>query len=270
MPELPEVETIANGLHKRVAGDRIDSVWVGSKPEPLKSSAAEISSTLEGAQVERVRRVGKHIVFDLGPGKTAGSRQWIVHLGMTGKMLVAAPEAEVLKHTHLVAKLASGRELRFVDPRRFGRLEVRQTGFSGPGAEPLNVPVEEFARLFHASKAPVKAALLNQKLLHGVGNIYADEALFRAHIRPRRRANTLTKAELRKLHAALQKVLRAAIDAGGSSISDYVDADGEAGFFQIQHRAYGREGKPCLTCKTPIKKIVVGGRGTHYCPSCQK
>jgi formamidopyrimidine-DNA glycosylase len=269
MPELPEVETIANGLNKRVAGDRIDSVWVGSKPEPLKSSAAEISAVLEGADIKMVRRVGKHIVFDLGSNKNSDS-QWIVHLGMTGKMLVAAPETETLKHTHLVAKLASGRELRFVDPRRFGRLEVRQAGFSGPGAEPLSIDVAEFSRLFHASKAPVKAALLNQKLLHGVGNIYADEALFRAHIWPRRRANTLTKSELRKLHAALQKVLHAAIAAGGSSISDYVDADGEEGFFQIQHRAYGREGKPCLTCKTPIKKIVVGGRGTHYCPKCQK
>jgi formamidopyrimidine-DNA glycosylase len=243
---------------------------VGSKPEPLKSAAAEISATLEGAQVERVRRVGKHIVFDLSSGKPAGGGQWIVHLGMTGKMLVATPETEIAKHTHLVAKLASGRELRFVDPRRFGRLEVRQAGFSGPGAEPLSISAEEFAQLFHGSKAPVKAALLNQKLLHGVGNIYADEALFRAHIRPRRRANTLTKSELRKLHTALQKVLHAAIAAGGSSIADYVDADGEAGFFQIQHRAYGREGKPCLTCKTPIKKIIVGGRGTHYCPKCQK
>jgi formamidopyrimidine-DNA glycosylase len=270
MPELPEVETIANGLNKRVAGDRIDSVWVGNKPEPLKSSAAEISATLEGSQVQRVRRVGKHIVFDLGPGKAAGGRQWIVHLGMTGQMLVAKPETEVPKHTHLIAKLASGRELRFVDPRRFGRLEVRQAGFIGPGAEPLSIEADEFARLFHASKAPVKAALLNQKLLHGVGNIYADEALFRAHVRPRRRAHTLTKSELSKLHAALQKVLRLAIAAGGSSISDYVDADGEAGYFQIQHRAYGREGKPCVTCKTPIKKIVVGGRGTHYCPKCQK
>ncbi|HEY2497859.1 MAG TPA: bifunctional DNA-formamidopyrimidine glycosylase/DNA-(apurinic or apyrimidinic site) lyase [Candidatus Angelobacter sp.] len=270
MPELPEVETIANGLNKRVAGDRIESVWLGNKPEPLKSSAAEISSTLEGAEVKRVRRVGKHIIFDLGSPKAPRDRQWIVHLGMTGKMLVAAPETEIAKHTHLIAKLDSGRELRFVDPRRFGRLEVRNSSFNGPGSEPLNIGLEEFAQLFHRSKAPIKAALLNQKLLHGVGNIYADEALFRAHIRPRRRANTLTQAELRKLHAALQKVLQAAIAAGGSSISDYVDADGEAGFFQIQHRAYGREGKPCLTCKTPIKKIVVGGRGTHYCPKCQK
>jgi formamidopyrimidine-DNA glycosylase len=270
MPELPEVETIANGLNKRVAGDRIESVWVGDKPEPLKSPAAEISATLEGAQLERVQRVGKHIVFDLAYGKNHGSRQWIVHLGMTGKLLVTTPETEIPKHTHLVARLASGRELRFVDPRRFGRLEVRQSAFSGPGAEPLKIGAEEFARLFHGSKAPVKAALLNQKLLHGVGNIYADEALFRAHVRPRRRANSLTQAELRKLHAALQRVLKAAIAAGGSSISDYVDADGEAGYFQIQHRAYGREGKPCFACKTPIKKIVVAGRGTHYCPKCQK
>ena len=270
MPELPEVETIANGLNKRVAGDRIDSVWLGSKPEPLKSSAAEISSALEGAQVQRVRRVGKHIVFDLASGRSPGGGLWIVHLGMTGQMLVAAPETELPKHTHLVAKMASGRELRFVDPRRFGRLEVRQSSFSGPGSEPLQIGLEEFSRLFHRSKAPIKAALLNQKLLHGVGNIYADEALFRAHIRPRRRANTLTSSELRKLHAALQKVLQATIAAGGSSISDYVDADGEAGYFQIQHRAYGREGKPCVKCKTPIKKIVVAGRGTHYCPECQK
>lgn len=270
MPELPEVETIANGLNQRVAGDRIESVWVGSKPEPLKSPAQAISSTLEGARMARVRRVGKHIVFDLQSAGQPDGSQWIVHLGMTGKMLVVNPETEVAPHTHLVAKLESGRELRFVDPRRFGRLEVRRGSFRGPGTEPLQISADEFAQLFHHSKAPIKAALLNQKLLHGVGNIYADEALIRAGVRPRRRANSLTRAELNKLHAGLQKVLQAAIAAGGSSISDYVDADGEAGFFQIQHRAYGREGKPCLKCKTPIKKIVVAGRGTHYCPTCQK
>jgi formamidopyrimidine-DNA glycosylase len=270
MPELPEVETIANGLHKRVAGDRIESVWVGSKPEPLKSPAAEISSALEGARVERVRRVGKHIVFDLQTSGKPENSQWIVHLGMTGRMLVSTPETETPKHTHLVAKLGSGRELRFVDPRRFGRLEVRSGSFSGPGVEPLQVTAQEFAELFHRSKAPIKAALLNQKFLHGVGNIYADEALFRAGIRPRRRAHSLTSRELKKLHRSLKTVLQAAIAAGGSSISDYVDADGEAGFFQIQHRVYGREGKLCRTCRTVIKKIVVAGRGTHYCPACQK
>jgi formamidopyrimidine-DNA glycosylase len=263
MPELPEVETIARGLHKRVSGARIDSVWIGSKPEPLKSPAAEIARTLEGARIEQVRRVGKHIVFDLARG------QWIVHLGMTGRMLVASPESETVPHTHLVAKLGSGRELRFVDPRRFGRLEVRTASFTGPGSEPLRISLDEFIKLFRGRKAPIKGALLNQKLLHGVGNIYADESLFRAGIRPRRRAGSLTRAEYAKLHAALQEVLKEAIAAGGSSISDYVDAEGEEGFFQLQHRAYGREGKPCLVCKTPIKKIVVAGRGTHYCPKCQ-
>ncbi len=269
MPELPEVETIANGLNKRVAGDAIESVWVGSKPEPLKSSASEIARALEGSHIERVHRVGKHIVFSL-TGKDSQPGEFIVHLGMTGRMLVASPDAELPPHTHLTAHLQSGKELRFVDPRRFGRLEVRAAKFAGPGTEPTNISAEAFAELFHGSKAPIKAALLNQKFLHGVGNIYADESLIRAGVRPRRRANTLTSAELKKLHSALQKVLQEAIRAGGSSISDYVDADGEKGFFQFRHRAYGREGKPCLKCKTPIKKIVVGGRGTHYCPKCQK
>lgn len=270
MPELPEVETIARGLHKRVAGDCIESVWIGSKPEPLKSPAREIARTLEQSCIERVQRVGKHIVFDLTAANSAGKRQWIIHLGMTGRMLVAAPEAEQAAHTHLVARLASGRELRFIDPRRFGRLEVRREAFEGPGTEPLHISVPDFIALFRGRKAPIKGALLNQKLLHGVGNIYADESLFRAGVRPRRRAGELTRAEYNRLHTGLQKVLKEAIAAGGSSVSDYVDADGEEGFFQLRHRVYGREGKPCLVCKTPIKKIVVAGRGTHYCPKCQK
>jgi formamidopyrimidine-DNA glycosylase len=270
MPELPEVETIANGLNKRVQGDRIESVWIGKKKEPLKSPAAEIARTLEGALISKVRRVGKHIVFDLTPAAGDQPSQWIVHLGMSGRMLVTAPEAEQAKHTHLVAKLASGRDLRFVDPRRFGRLEVRHEGFTGPGAEPLQISSRDFAELFCKRKTAIKAALLNQKLLHGVGNIYADESLFRSGIRPLRRASELTQPELQKLHGAVQKVLKEAIAAGGSSVSDYVGADGEEGFFQVEHRVYGREGEPCRVCKTPIKKIVVGGRGTHYCPKCQK
>ena len=269
MPELPEVETIAHGLHKRVAGDRIESVWIGKKREPLKSPAATIAAVLEGARVDQVRRIGKHIVFDLS-GLKGANNQWIVHLGMTGRLLVATPETEMANHTHLVARLKSGRELRFVDPRRFGRLEVQKTGFAGPGTEPLLVSLENFIQLFKGRKAPIKGALLNQKLLHGVGNIYADESLFRSGIRPRRRAGSLTRQDAMRLHSALQEVLKEAIAAGGSSISDYVDAEGEEGFFQLQHRAYSRGGQPCLTCKTPIKKIVVAGRGTHYCPKCQR
>jgi formamidopyrimidine-DNA glycosylase len=197
MPELPEVETIANGLNKRVAGDLIESVWVGGKPEPLKSTPAAIAHALEGARIQRVQRVGKHIVFSLA-GRQNQPSEFVVHLGMTGRMLVASPEAETPKHTHLTARLESGKELRFVDPRRFGRLEVRESRFTGPGTEPTRISADEFAALFHRSKAPIKAALLNQKFLHGVGNIYADESLIRAGVRPRRRANTLTRAELNK------------------------------------------------------------------------
>lgn len=273
MPELPEVETIARGLDKRVQGDVIESVWVGSKPEPLKSSAKLIASVLTAARIERVRRVGKHIVADLS--KNGVTAQWIIHLGMTGSVLVAEPEHELEKHTHLIARLASGREIRFVDPRRFGRLQVippypSVTAFAAPGSEPLDIGAEAFAALFRGRKTPIKSALLNQKLLSGVGNIYADESLFRAGVRPRRQAAKVTHAELRKLREGLRQVLRAAIRAGGSSVSDYVDPDGERGFFQLQHRVYGREGELCLVCKTPIKRIVIAGRSSHYCPKCQK
>jgi formamidopyrimidine-DNA glycosylase len=271
MPELPEVETIARGLSKRVAGDVIESVWLGSKPEPLKSPAAQIAAALDHSRISDVRRVGKHIVFDLArPGQNGVPQaQWIVHLGMTGSLLVCPPESELAKHTHAVLRLASGRELRFVDPRRFGRLSVIEK-FEAPGIEPLTIGFEDFAALFHDRKTPIKSALLNQKLLSGVGNIYADESLFRARIRPRRRASSLTRDELRRLHAALKRVLQQAIRLGGSSISDYVDSAGEEGFFQLRHRVYGREGKPCLVCKTPIKRLVIAGRSSHYCPHCQK
>jgi formamidopyrimidine-DNA glycosylase len=272
MPELPEVETIARGLDKRVAGDVIESVWLGSKPEPLKSPAAEIASALQSKRITSVRRVGKHIVFDLaavGNLSRGQQAQWIVHLGMTGSMLVCPPDSERQKHTHAVVGLASGRELRFVDPRRFGRLSVIEK-FEAPGAEPLQIAQDDFARLFRGRKTPIKSALLNQKLLSGVGNIYADESLFRAKVRPRRRAVSLTRSELALLHKGLRRVLQEAIRLGGSSVSDYVDADGEEGFFQLKHRVYGREGKPCLVCKTPIKRVVIAGRSSHYCPNCQK
>jgi formamidopyrimidine-DNA glycosylase len=281
MPELPEVETIARGLNQRVAGDVVESVWLGEKPEPLKSPAKEIARVLERARIAGVRRVGKHIVFDLehpsrNRRKLTTRGQWIVHLGMTGRLLIASPEAEMAKHTHAVLRLASGRELRFVDPRRFGRLAVvrmeSQTaaGFAAPGDEPLDSQSERFLTLFRRRKTPIKSALLNQKLLSGVGNIYADESLFRAAIRPRRQAASLTRAQLRRLHSAVQEVLQEAIELGGSSISDYVDAEGREGFFQLQHRVYGREGEPCLVCSTLIKRVVIAGRSSHYCPRCQK
>ena len=301
MPELPEVETIARGLAKRVTGDVIDSVWLGQKKEPLKSPASEIASVLEHSRISSVRRMGKHIVFDLarssngnahGPlrqksatasGKPSAvadrsvrstqktTSQWIVHLGMTGRLQVCEPNEEIAKHTHAILKLNSGRELRFVDPRRFGRLSVAADGkFDAVGVEPLDVDLERFVSLFRGRKTPIKSALLNQKLLRGVGNIYADESLFRAGIRPRRKAASITREQSGKLFIAIKEVLREAINLGGSSISDYVDADGEEGFFQLKHRVYGREGERCLVCKTPIKRVVIAGRSSHFCPKCQK
>jgi formamidopyrimidine-DNA glycosylase len=307
MPELPEVETIARGLAKRVTGDFVESVWLGQKKEPLKSPANAIAATLEQSRIVAVRRIGKHIVFDLdrvarapSPAngrkthrKTKGAHsirtslvspaepgesplptqaaQWIVHLGMTGRLQVCEPQTEIEKHTHAILRLSSGRELRFVDPRRFGRLSVAQAAdFDAGGIEPLEIDLDRFVSLFRARKTPIKSALLNQKLLRGVGNIYADESLFRAGIRPRRRAATITREQLAKLHASVKEVLKEAIALGGSSVSDYVDANGDEGFFQLQHRVYAREFEPCLVCKTPIKRIVIAGRSSHYCPKCQK
>jgi formamidopyrimidine-DNA glycosylase len=331
MPELPEVETIAQGLAKRITGDVVQSVWLGEKPEPLKSPAGEIVATLEHSRIAGVRRMGKHIVFDLeregrtppsagsGQGLSAKGRKqkaahggkskapsmalaeagksarptqanptqanrthdgstqpeaaalWIVHLGMSGRLQICQPQEDVAKHTHAIIRLESGRELRFVDPRRFGRLSVAQSGeFDAGGFEPLDVELEDFTRLFRGRKTPIKSALLNQKLLRGVGNIYADESLFRAGIRPRRRASNISHEQLHKLFLSVKEVLREAIALGGSSISDYVDADGEEGFFQLRHRVYGREGEPCLVCKIPVKRVVLGGRSSHYCPKCQK
>jgi formamidopyrimidine-DNA glycosylase len=288
MPELPEVETIARGVDKRVRGDRIVQVWFGSHREPFKTPAARQARELEGRAILAVHLTGKHIVCELGPKSgeraargrhsseptNASEAQWIVHLGMTGRLLVTTPDAPLASHTHARLSLESGRELRFVDPRRFGRLEFRELshspGFSAAGADPLAVTAEEFLRLFHGRRMSIKAALLNQKLLSGVGNIYADESLFRAGLRPRRSCVRLTRAELERLRLALGEVLEYAIRLGGSSVSDYVDADGERGFFQLEHCVYQRTGLPCRHCQTPIQRVVVAGRGTHYCPQCQR
>jgi formamidopyrimidine-DNA glycosylase len=290
MPELPEVETIARGVQERVRGDRIVDVWFGSHREPFKTSPARQAKGLTGRTIVGVHRTGKHIVCELGmpadqvgsqaPARLQGQRsqdagaQWIVHLGMTGRLLVTAPDNPVAAHTHARLTLSSGRELRFVDPRRFGRLEfndlAKDPPFEAAGAEPLTIEKSEFAALFHGRKLAIKAALLNQSLLSGVGNIYADESLFRAGIAPRKMCGRLTGPVLERLRLALREVLEHAIRLGGSSVSDYVDADGVRGFFQLEHCVYLRTGEPCRRCQTPIRRILLAGRGTHYCPQCQR
>jgi len=271
VPELPEVETIARGVAQRIRGERVESVWLSGRKQTLKSPPRTIAKTLEGARIDDVRRVGKHIVFELSRGKAAAAHpQFIVHLGMTGSLTVVPADKETAKHTHAVLKLSSGRELRFVDPRMFGKLAIAKDRFRAPGHEPLDVGAPAFAALFKRTKAPIKSALLNQKLLSGVGNIYADEALFRAGVRPRRRGTLLTHAELGKLYRSLKAVLNESIKAGGTTFSDYVDAEGEWGNYQFDLRVYGREGERCVRCKAPIKRIVISGRSAHYCPKCQK
>jgi formamidopyrimidine-DNA glycosylase len=274
MPELPEVETVARGVDERVQGDRIAEVWFSRYPQPFKTSATSQVHGLKGRKILAVHRTGKHIICELGEAKKSIEAQWIVHLGMTGRLLVTTPEAPVAKHTHARLELASGKELRFVDPRRFGRLEWRDLKkaepFAAAGAEPLTIDADSFATLFRGRSLAIKAALLNQSLLTGVGNIYADESLFHAGIRPRRRAGRLTRAELEKLRMALKQVLEDSIRLGGSSVSDYVDAVGVRGFYQLEHCVYQRAGEPCRRCQTPIERIIVAGRGTHFCPKCQK
>jgi formamidopyrimidine-DNA glycosylase len=292
MPELPEVETVARGLNQRVRGDRIVQAWFGKRPQTFKTPRARQAKGLTGRTILAVHRTGKHIVFELGaearmangPAQqgdatasqtTAADAQWIVHLGMTGRLLVTTADFPLARHTHARLDLASGREVRFQDPRRFGRLEFRDlrsggAAFEAPGAEPLTIGAREFAELFRNRRMPIKAALLNQNLLAGVGNIYADESLFQAGIRPRRRTNRLTAAELERLRLALRQILKHAIRLGGSSVSDYVNANGERGFFQIEHCVYQRTGEPCRRCQTPIRRIELAGRGTHYCPICQR
>jgi len=288
MPELPEVETIARGVDARLRGDRIVEAWFSGHKEPFKTPPRRQAKGLEGRVILAVHRTGKHIVCELGsdPGNASAANtgsgnpeagteaQWIVHLGMTGRLLVTNPDGPVPDHTHARLRLKSGREVRFVDPRRFGRLEFRdlaqRPGFLGAGAEPLTIEPAAFAALFRGRRLAIKAALLNQTLLTGVGNIYADESLFRAGIRPRRQAGRLTRVELERLRLELRAVLQHAIRLGGSSVSDYVDSDGVRGFFQLEHCVYQRTGQPCLQCETPIRRLVVAGRGTHYCPRCQK
>src|SRR3954447_9281701 len=222
MPELPEVETVARGVDVRVRADRIVEAWFASHREPFKNPAARQARGLADRIILAVHRTGKHIVCELSasgadsgppaahsPAVQPPAAQWIVHLGMTGRLLVTTSDAPLAPHTHARLSLASGRELRFVDPRRFGRLEFRDLTraerFSGPGAEPLTIEPAEFARLFRGRKLAIKAALLNQSLLAGVGNIYADESLFRAGIRPRRAAGRLTRTALERLRRHFSK-----------------------------------------------------------------
>jgi formamidopyrimidine-DNA glycosylase len=273
MPELPEVETVARGLREVLPGRRVLSVRLG-KTDFIDDPAA-LELDLPGSTFARIRRLGKYLLLDLEPRKTpAELSSLLIHLGMTGKISVCAPETPVPLHTHVFLALDDGRELRYNDVRRFGRMALLANGahervLGGLGVEPLEVGEAEFRTRIQARKSRIKAVLLNQSVLRGIGNIYADESLWRAKIHPEKIGARLQDDELRRLHRAVQHILREAIRLRGSSISDYVDLDGGRGEFQQKHRAYQHDGKKCFRCGTIIRRIIVAGRSTHFCPQCQ-
>jgi formamidopyrimidine-DNA glycosylase len=284
MPELPEVETVARGLQAAVAGRRILSVVL--RQTDFMDDAALIERELPGRRIERVERYGKFMLLRLGEeapaavrsddSRSAGwpSQALLVHLGMTGNLAPRFAAQPLEKHTHASFVLDDGRELRYTDARRFGRMAY----LSGPalaaelerfGADPLEASREQFAAVIRGSKARVKALLLDQTILRGVGNIYADESLWRARIHPAMPGIRLTGEQTEKLRTALRAILLRAIAMRGSTISDFVDSDGQSGDYQRHHRAYGREGLKCYRCGARIRRIVVAGRGSHFCPGCQ-
>jgi len=262
VPELPEVETVARSIAP-VIGRRIVSAEFRCL-RILRGDPDQMSAALAGRRIRGIRRRGKFIVLDLDNGHC-----FTVHLGMTGKLLMSGAPG---RHTHAVVNLDRG-VLRFDDQRQFGRLEVSRglpARVEKLGPEPLEVTLEEFAARLKRRKARIKGVLLDQHFVRGIGNIYADEALFRARIHPLAISSRLRPDRIQRLHAAVVDVLTQAIEKGGSSISDYVDAEGRRGFFQIEHRVYQRTGEPCLTCGTTIRRILVAQRGTHFCPRCQR
>jgi formamidopyrimidine-DNA glycosylase len=282
MPELPEVETVARGLRRAILGRRIVSVTLG-KTDFIDDPVA-LEQHLPGRQIEAVERYGKFMLLrlsaTLGSGRIptnddAVPASLLVHLGMTGQ-IAPRPAAQAReKHTHVCLLLDDGRELRYTDARRFGRIAyLTETPLAeellGFGADPLEVSTEEFASRICGRRARIKALLLDQGVLRGVGNIYADESLWKAKIHPARLGMHLSKAEAGTLRRVLQEILKKAIVMRGSSISDFLDADGEPGDYQRHHRAYGREGKACNRCKSAIRRGIVAGRSSYFCPKCQR
>jgi len=271
MPELPEVETVARGLRLLLVGRAL--VGVHRSRKALRQTwTRSWEPMLVGRRVQEILRRGKWLLVGLDSGGFL-----MVHLGMTGQFTVVAPGVAAENHTHLVFPLDNAHELRFRDARRFGSV----TYFSDRptweaflaarlGPEPWDMPAEEWQAALKETKRPVKALLMDQKVVAGVGNIYADEACFAARIDPRRAGNRLKPVEADRLLQSLRAVLTRAIESGGSSIRDYVNGSGEPGGFQKEFAVYGRPGEPCPNCERKIKNVRIAGRSTHYCPRCQK
>ncbi len=262
MPELPEVETIVNAIAPRLAGRRVISAEFLSSIV-LRHCTAGDPQDLVQQSVLKIERRGKFILVHLE------NHVLVIHLGMTGKLLFDSGRTP---YTRAIFGF-DGCTLFYEDIRQFGSIEWSATipeRIELLGPEPFDITAAEFFEATRGRRTPVKALLLNQRVLRGLGNIYVDESLWRAGITPRLLAGKLSSPRASRLLAEIQNVLHEAIEQRGSSISDYVDADGRKGNFQLQHKVYGREGKPCARCATPIRRIVLAQRGTHYCPKCQR
>jgi formamidopyrimidine-DNA glycosylase len=274
MPELPEVETIARSLVPRLAGRRIAAVDLLYRPL-LRTGGRQALEAMPGRRVLGVHRRGKMLLIECEGGRTL-----VFHLKMTGQFLFAAEGAPRDKHVRLAVRFEDRRdELRFRDVRKFGFLlclegePERACGeLAGLGPEPLEVGLPEFKAIIGARRGRVKSLLLDQTRIAGVGNIYADETLFEARIHPETPASSLRPEAVERLYLAMRKILAAAVEAGGSTLTDagYRDADGNAGDFQFDHKVYARKGEPCLVCGAPIRMRHIGGRSSHFCPRCQR
>jgi formamidopyrimidine-DNA glycosylase len=280
VPELPEVETVRRGLEERFVGRRIERVEVGRERSVRRTSRDEVIARLTRTTPTAVRRRGKYLIIDLDSGD-----EMMIHLRMSGQVLIERAESDRPAHTHVILTLRGQptEELRFVDPRTFGEVVVYDPEMTNAvvpelarlGPDPISEGLElsQLRRSLSSTARAVKAALLDQSLVAGIGNIYGDEILHRARIHPKRPARNVSSSQIRRLHACIHEVLSEAIAAGGSTLGDaqYVDLMGEAGSFQERHRVYGRSGERCLSCgRGRVTSAVVGGRTTSWCGVCQR
>lgn len=274
MPELPEVETVAQGLRRRALGRRIAGVEV-RHASVIGGSAEEFAATLEGRVIATVSRKGKAIAVELSAKDGLPPRFLLVRLGMTGQLTVAAHDAPIESHTHVFMPLDDGREeIRFRDARRFGRLRSLSAAelekvFGAMGPDAQKVTEEHFLDAMRGRKGAIKSWLMNQNLVAGLGNIYADEALFEARIHPLAQPGRVSADKSHQLYKAVRKVLDRAVRLGGTTFSDYLDIEGRPGAFLSKLKVYQHTGEPCKRCGRAIRRIVVGGRSSHFCPQCQ-
>lgn len=275
MPELPEVESTRRHIAPALEGARIAAAELGRERMARRNARpSDVTDRLVGRRIGRVGRRGKFLLIEV-----EGDLTWVIHLGMSGRMTVGSPEDPQEPHTHLRVLTDNGDEVRLVDPRTFGfvavftpeELEADSLARLGPDALDELPDAATLGERLAGRRAPIKALLLDQRLLAGLGNIYADEVLFRAGVRPTRPAGETTASEIEELVAAVPEVLLAGLEMGGTSLRDlsYLLPDGRAGEYLDRLAVYGRTGLPCLVCGTPIERVVVGQRSSHFCPRCQ-